>query len=97
VNSSPGSRRSSDASAQHRPAAGPVDDEIARPDDRGPGIVLTRQQLLDTVWGVDFVGDDHVLEVHIGNLRRKLGDEPANARYIETIRGVGYRLLALDR
>lgn len=64
---------------------------------RDPGVVLSRQQLLDAVWGVDFVGDDHVLEVHVGNLRRKLGDEPANPRYIETVRGVGYRLLAGDR
>ena len=59
---------------------------------RDPGVVLTRQQLLDTVWGTDFVGDDHVIEVHVGNLRRKLGD-PSSARgYVETVRGVGYRL-----
>lgn len=64
---------------------------------RDPRVVLTRQQLFDTVWGVDFVGDDHVLEVHVGNLRRKLGDEPANPRYVETVRGVGYRLRAPDR
>ena len=64
---------------------------------RDPGVVLTRQQLLDAVWSVDFVGDDHVLEVHVGNLRRKLGDEPANPRYLETVRGVGYRLRAPDR
>jgi DNA-binding response OmpR family regulator len=64
---------------------------------RDPGIVLTRQQLLDAVWGIDFVGDDHVLEVHVGNLRRKLGDEPADPRYVETVRGVGYRLRASDR
>jgi DNA-binding response OmpR family regulator len=64
---------------------------------RDPGVVLTRQQLLDTVWGVDFVGDDHVLEVHVGNLRRKLGDEPPTPRYVETVRGVGYRLRVVDR
>ena len=64
---------------------------------RDPGVVLTRGHLLDAVWGVDFVGDDHVLEVHVGNLRRKLGDDPASPRYIETIRGVGYRLRAPDR
>jgi DNA-binding response OmpR family regulator len=64
---------------------------------RDPGVVLTRQQLLDTVWGIDFVGDDHVLEVHVGNLRRKLGDEPPDPRYVETVRGVGYRLRASDR
>ena len=64
---------------------------------RDPGVVLTRQQLLDAVWGVDFVGDEHVLEVHVGNLRHKLGDEPASARYVETVRGIGYRLRAPDR
>lgn len=58
---------------------------------REPGVVLTRQQLLDAVWGIDFYGDDHVLDVHIGNLRRKLGDNAANARYVETVRGVGFR------
>jgi DNA-binding response OmpR family regulator len=64
---------------------------------RDPGVVLTRQQLLDTVWGIDFVGDDHVLEVHVGNLRRKLGDEPVKPRFVETVRGVGYRLRASGR
>lgn len=64
---------------------------------RDPGIVVTRQQLLDTVWGSDFVGDDHVLEVHVGNLRRKLGDAPTGPHYVETVRGVGYRLRATER
>ncbi len=64
---------------------------------RDPGVVLTRQQLIDAVWGVDFVGDDHVLEVHVANLRRKLADEPASPRFVETVRGVGYRLRATDR
>jgi DNA-binding response OmpR family regulator len=65
--------------------------------ERDPGVVLSRQQLLDAAWGVDFVGDDHVLEVHVGNLRRKLGDDPGSPRFIETVRGVGYRLRAPDR
>jgi DNA-binding response OmpR family regulator len=64
---------------------------------RDPGIVLTRQQLLDVVWGEDFVGDEHVLEVHVGNLRRKLGDDAASPRFVETVRGVGYRLRTGDR
>ncbi len=64
---------------------------------RDPGIVLSRQALIETVWGLDFGGDDHVLEVHVGNLRRKLGDDPASPRYIETVRGVGYRLRTGDR
>lgn len=59
---------------------------------RDPGVVLARQQLLDAAWGIDFAGDDHVLEVHVGNLRRKLGDDPATPRFVETVRGVGYRL-----
>jgi DNA-binding response OmpR family regulator len=64
---------------------------------RDPGVVLSRQQLLDAAWGIDFMGDEHVLEVHVGNLRRKLGDEPSKPRYVETVRGVGYRLLVPDR
>jgi DNA-binding response OmpR family regulator len=59
---------------------------------RDPGIVVSRQALLDRVWGSDFVTDDHLVDVHIGNLRRKLGDDPARPRFIETVRGVGYRL-----
>jgi Response regulators consisting of a CheY-like receiver domain and a winged-helix DNA-binding domain len=59
---------------------------------RDSGVVLTRQQLLDAAWGIDFMGDEHVLEVHIGNVRRKLGDDSASPRFIETVRGVGYRM-----
>ena len=58
---------------------------------RERGIVFTRQQLLDRVWGVDYVGDEHVVDVHVANLRRKLGDDPVRPRFIETVRGVGYR------
>ena len=61
---------------------------------RDPGIVLTRAQLLETVWGSNFVGDDHVLDVHVGNLRRKLGDDSATPRFVETVRGIGFRLVA---
>lgn len=60
---------------------------------RSPGLVRTRQQLLDRVWGQDFVGDDHLLDVHVAKLRRKLGDEPGQPRFIETVRGIGFRLL----
>ncbi len=59
---------------------------------REPGIVVARQALLDTLWGPEFVGDDHLVDVHIANLRRKLGDEPASPRFVETVRGVGYRV-----
>jgi DNA-binding response OmpR family regulator len=58
---------------------------------RDPGIVVSRDQLLDRVWGPSFVGDDHLLDVHMANLRRKLGDEPSQPRFIETVRGVGFR------
>jgi DNA-binding response OmpR family regulator len=59
---------------------------------RDPGVVVGRQALLDRVWGSSFVADDHLVDVHVANLRRKLGDDPAHPRFIETIRGVGYRL-----
>jgi len=59
---------------------------------RDPGIVIRRQALLDRVWGPEFVADDHLVDVHVANLRRKLGDDPARPRFVETVRGVGYRL-----
>ena len=59
---------------------------------RGPRRVWERDTLLRTVWGTDWGGDGHLVEVHMGNLRRKLGDPPRDGRYIRTVRGVGYRL-----
>jgi len=59
-----------------------------------PRMVFSRQQLLDAVWD-DVSGvasDEHLVDIHIGNLRRKLGDDPKVARYVVTIRGVGYRM-----
>ncbi len=56
-----------------------------------PGVVFGRQSLLDRVWGMDYVGDDHVVDVHLGNLRHKLGDDASSPAYVETVRGVGYR------
>jgi DNA-binding response OmpR family regulator len=64
---------------------------------RDPGVVVTRQQLLDAVWGVDFFGDDHVLDVHVGNLRRKLSPDDPAAAPVETVRGVGFRFVVEDR
>jgi DNA-binding response OmpR family regulator len=59
-----------------------------------PGRVFTRAQLLEQVWGGDYFGDDHVVDVHIANLRRKLREDMARPRLVETVRGVGYRLKA---
>jgi DNA-binding response OmpR family regulator len=57
-----------------------------------PNVAFTRRQLLDRVWGEAWVGDEHVVDVHIANLRRKVGDDPAEPRFIRTVRGVGYRI-----
>ncbi len=61
---------------------------------RDPGVVVTRAALLDRVWGAEFMGDDHLVDVHVANLRRKLGEDPEHPRFVETVRGVGYRLAA---
>jgi DNA-binding response OmpR family regulator len=60
---------------------------------RQPGRVFSRRQLLDAVWGWDHVGDDRVVDVHIGNLRKALGERAAEPRFVGTVRGVGYRFL----
>ena len=56
-----------------------------------PRRTFTREQLLDQVWGGSWFGDDHVIDVHTGNLRRKLGESASHQRHIRTVRGVGYR------
>jgi DNA-binding response OmpR family regulator len=55
-------------------------------------VAFSRRQLLEQVWGGDWYGDDHVVDVHVANLRRKLGDDPKAPRYVLTVRGVGYRM-----
>ena len=57
-----------------------------------PGNVLSRRQLLEIVRDGPWVGNEHLVDVHIGHLRRKLGDDAASPRYIATVRGVGYRM-----
>jgi DNA-binding response OmpR family regulator len=57
-----------------------------------PGAVWSRRQLIDAVWGEPWVGNDHLVDVHVGHLRRKLGDDPADPRFVFTVRGVGYRM-----
>ncbi|MDO5512296.1 response regulator transcription factor [Corynebacterium sp.] len=59
---------------------------------RDPGVVVTRAQLMAAVWGPNWVGDDHLVDVHIGHLRRKLGDDATLGRFVRTVRGVGYRM-----
>ncbi|MEV3959615.1 response regulator transcription factor [Nocardia sp. NPDC050193] len=59
---------------------------------RDPGVVLTRAQLISAVWGPSWIGDEHLVDVHIGHLRRKLGDDATRGRYVRTVRGVGYRM-----
>lgn len=60
------------------------------------GAVVRRGDLLDKVWGEDWVGDPRTLDVHIRWLREKLEDDPSNPRLILTVRGVGYRLVTPD-
>jgi DNA-binding response OmpR family regulator len=57
-----------------------------------PRMAFSRHQLIDAVWGPTWVGDEHLVDVHIGHLRHKLGDDAAQGRLIRTVRGVGYRM-----
>ena len=61
---------------------------------RNSGRVLTRGQLIDRVWGADYVGDTKTLDVHVKRLRAKVEPDPANPRSLVTVRGLGYRLEA---
>jgi len=61
---------------------------------RDPGVVLTRDGLLEDVWGTDFPGETRTVDVHVSEVRKQLGEDgPA----IETVRGIGYRLVPPDR
>ncbi|MEO7753029.1 MAG: response regulator transcription factor [Terracoccus sp.] len=57
-----------------------------------PSMAFSRRQLIDAVWGGEWVGDEHLVDVHVGHLRRKLGDDATASRFIRTVRGVGYRM-----
>lgn len=57
-----------------------------------PKLAFSRRQILDEVWGESWVGDDHVIDVHVAHLRHKLGDDSTAPRYVRTVRGVGYRI-----
>ncbi len=57
-----------------------------------PGMAFSRRQLIEAVWGESWVGNEHLVDVHVGHLRRKLGDDPTAPRYVTTVRGIGYRM-----
>jgi DNA-binding response OmpR family regulator len=57
-----------------------------------PKLAFTRGQLIERVWGSDWYGDEHLVDIHIAHIRAKLGDDLATERYVRTIRGVGYRM-----
>jgi DNA-binding response OmpR family regulator len=57
-----------------------------------PRVAFSRRQLVEHVWGDTWFGDEHIVDVHIVRLRRKLGDDTTTPRYVRTVRGVGYRM-----
>jgi two-component system response regulator RegX3 len=61
---------------------------------RNAGRVLTRGQLIDRVWGADYVGDTKTLDVHVKRLRSKIEPDPSNPQYLVTVRGLGYKFEA---
>jgi two-component system, OmpR family, response regulator RegX3 len=61
---------------------------------RNAGRVLTRGQLIDRIWGADYVGDTKTLDVHVKRLRAKIEPEPSQPKYLVTVRGVGYKFEA---
>ena len=58
---------------------------------RNAGRVMTRGQLIDRIWGADYVGDTKTLDVHVKRLRTKIEPDPANPRFLITVRGLGYK------
>lgn len=58
---------------------------------RHPRRVLSRDQLIEQVWGYDYYGDERVVDVHIGRLRKKVEDDPTSPSFVVTVRGAGYR------
>jgi DNA-binding response OmpR family regulator len=57
-----------------------------------PRVAFSRRQLIDAVWGPEWVSDEHLVDVHIGHLRRKLDDDANESKFVRTVRGVGYRM-----
>ena len=58
-----------------------------------PGRVFSREQLMDSVWGWDYVGVERTVDVHIAGIRKALGDDASNPRFVSTVRGVGYKFI----
>jgi len=58
-----------------------------------PRRAFSRRQLIDAVWGDEWYGDEHIVDVHVGHLRKKLGDDAAVPTYIRTVRGIGYGMV----
>jgi two-component system, OmpR family, alkaline phosphatase synthesis response regulator PhoP len=58
---------------------------------KNKGRVMTRDFLLDKIWGYEYIGETRTVDVHIRHLRQKIEDDDKNPRYVETIRGIGYR------
>ena len=58
---------------------------------KNKGKILTRETLLDKIWGYEYIGETRTVDVHIRYLRKKIEEDDKNPRFIETIRGVGYR------
>jgi two-component system response regulator RegX3 len=58
---------------------------------RNAGRVLTRHQLIDRLWGSDYVGDTKTLDVHVKRLRSRIEESPARPRHLVTVRGLGYK------
>ncbi|CAM2924302.1 winged helix-turn-helix domain-containing protein [Paenibacillus sediminis] len=58
----------------------------------GKGSVISREMMMNDIWGTHFLGGSNVVDVHVKSLRKKLGDSPTSPKYIVTVRGVGYRL-----
>jgi DNA-binding response OmpR family regulator len=63
---------------------------------REAGAVISRERLIDEVWDTNWFGSTKTLDVHVSSLRRKLGEDSQNPRFIHTVRGVGFRFAAAD-
>ena len=61
-----------------------------------PGWVYSREELLESVWGYSYLGDSRLVDVHIANLRKKIGDDRSDPHFIRTVRGVGYKFQPLN-